>query len=414
MSEYQYYEFQAVDRPLSRSEQEEISRLSSRVQLNPRQAIFVYNFSSFRGNPEEVLRKYYDAMFYLANWGTTQLLFRFPRTVVNVADLEPYCIAMDDFTGYETGISGETFGEYVVLNIAINEEPTGEWLEGEGILSGIIGLREAILQGDYRCLYLAWLRMVQFLDTGTKQFADEELHSSEEEWDEEEWDEDGDWDDFEERDDLERQMKLRLEPPVPAGLDNLTPDLEQFVALLELNQDLLAAAVEASPQAEDTQPFEEWVPLLPEQERLDFLVRLAQNEVGLSLLLQKRLRELSPSDKVATTPMKQRTIGDLLDGARVRRQKRIEQERLVAERAQRLKMEELARREHEVWDDVIRLIEVKKVQAYDHAMELMRELRALALYQGRMETFQRRIEEICRDYSRLSSLMSKIGKLERE
>jgi hypothetical protein len=33
MSEYQYYEFQAIARPLSKKEQDEIRKLSSRVQL---------------------------------------------------------------------------------------------------------------------------------------------------------------------------------------------------------------------------------------------------------------------------------------------------------------------------------------------------------------------------------------------
>ena len=39
MSEYQYYEFQAIDRPLSKKELPEIARLSRRVELTPYQAI---------------------------------------------------------------------------------------------------------------------------------------------------------------------------------------------------------------------------------------------------------------------------------------------------------------------------------------------------------------------------------------
>lgn len=35
MSEYQYYEFQTIDRLLTASEQAEIRKLSSRVQLTP-------------------------------------------------------------------------------------------------------------------------------------------------------------------------------------------------------------------------------------------------------------------------------------------------------------------------------------------------------------------------------------------
>ena len=43
MSEYQYYEFQAINRPLTVKEQDEIRKRSSRVKLTPTQAIFEYH-----------------------------------------------------------------------------------------------------------------------------------------------------------------------------------------------------------------------------------------------------------------------------------------------------------------------------------------------------------------------------------
>lgn len=48
MSEYQYYEFQAIDRPLTQKEQDEIRKRSSRVQLTPNQAISLYHYGDFR------------------------------------------------------------------------------------------------------------------------------------------------------------------------------------------------------------------------------------------------------------------------------------------------------------------------------------------------------------------------------
>lgn len=92
MSEYQYYEFQAIDRPLTAEEQQSVSKLSSRVEPHPRRAVFVYHYSDLRANAKELLAKYYDAMFYIANWGTTRLLFRFPRHLIDVKQLEPYCV----------------------------------------------------------------------------------------------------------------------------------------------------------------------------------------------------------------------------------------------------------------------------------------------------------------------------------
>jgi hypothetical protein len=44
MSEYQYYEFQSIDRPLTVQEQAEIQELSSRGKVTSTQAVFLYNY----------------------------------------------------------------------------------------------------------------------------------------------------------------------------------------------------------------------------------------------------------------------------------------------------------------------------------------------------------------------------------
>ena len=85
MSEYQYYEFRAIDRPLTEEEQAAVGKLSSRVDLSPTHAIFVYNYSDFPARAEEILARYFDAMLYMANWGSCHLRFRFPK---NAVDLE--------------------------------------------------------------------------------------------------------------------------------------------------------------------------------------------------------------------------------------------------------------------------------------------------------------------------------------
>ncbi|HEY5864442.1 MAG TPA: hypothetical protein VI542_02655 [Candidatus Tectomicrobia bacterium] len=49
MSEYQYYEFQAIDRPLSADQQAQVATLSSRAHVTAHMASFVYNYGDFRG-----------------------------------------------------------------------------------------------------------------------------------------------------------------------------------------------------------------------------------------------------------------------------------------------------------------------------------------------------------------------------
>jgi hypothetical protein len=62
MSEYQYYEFLAIDRPLTAQQQAAIRQLSSRVQLSSTSVVFTYSYSDFRGQPLDVLAKHFDAM----------------------------------------------------------------------------------------------------------------------------------------------------------------------------------------------------------------------------------------------------------------------------------------------------------------------------------------------------------------
>ena len=84
-------------------------QLRSEVALTANQAIFTYQYGDFRGDCEQVLAQYFDAMLYLANWGTKQLMFRIPKTLIDLEQMEPYCV--------KDWISYVTEGEYVILDI---------------------------------------------------------------------------------------------------------------------------------------------------------------------------------------------------------------------------------------------------------------------------------------------------------
>ncbi|MEC4812709.1 MAG: hypothetical protein SAK29_05465 [Scytonema sp. PMC 1069.18] len=91
MSEYQYYEFLALDRSLTASDKAYIESLSSRVQVTSTGAVFVYNYGDFRGDPKQLLERCFDVMLYMANWGSRQLMFRLPKPLVDLTVFEPYC-----------------------------------------------------------------------------------------------------------------------------------------------------------------------------------------------------------------------------------------------------------------------------------------------------------------------------------
>lgn len=366
MSEYQYYEFQAIDRPLTKKEQDEIRKLSSRVQLTPNQAIFLYHYGDFRGNSEKVLTEYFDMMFYIANWGTWQLIFRFPKAIVNPNWFQPYEL--------EDTITVSTASKYVILDIHITEEEgIRGWVEGEGWLPRLLPLRDELLHGDLRLLYLVWLRTAPYLAENT----------------------------------LEDDP---VEPPIPPNLDNLSDPLQAFVELVELDRDLVAAAAQASdrqkPIAEP--PLENWLEELSAAEKQEFLLKLVRRELHVDLQLINRLKELAgAAQSMPRSNLGHRRLSELQEIAKTIREKRHQQEQNAAIKKRLKELEALAPREAQTWKRVVELIELKQAKPYDEATALLIDLRDLAEHQRRLPEFIQRFERLKSDYQSRPALIAR-------
>ncbi len=369
MSTYQYYEFQAIDRPLTVKEQETIRGLSSRAEVTPHKAAFVYNYGDFRGGPEVILEKYFDVMFYIANWGTWQLIFRFPKQLVNLKWFRPYEI--------EDAIEISISSEYVVLNIEIHEEGGIGWVEGEGWLPRLLPLRDDLMGGDMRLLYLAWLRLVPGLADYSPNFDQEDP----------------------------------LEPPVPPHLGKLSSPLKTFVELVELDSDLVTAAAQASPKptADKTPSLEDWLSTLPEAERQEFLLKLVRREPKVDLQLITRLQELAGIDQLNLQAAPgQRRYSELVAIADDIEAKRQQKEAAAAHKKRIKDLESLAPKAGKTWERVRDLIQIKQAYAYDEATELLRDLRDLAQHQERLAEFSRRFERLKEEYSNRPALMRRL------
>ncbi|WP_051816748.1 hypothetical protein [Kitasatospora sp. NRRL B-11411] len=208
MSEYQYYEFLAIDRPLTSDEQEQLRALSTRARITATSFTNEYQWGDFRGDPRRMVEQYYDAHLYLTNWGTHQVILRVPKGQFTLRALEPYC--------FDECVEAWTTQTHLVLDLR-SEDEGGDWEEGaEDSLAAIAGVRAELASGDHRALYLAWLSAV---GAWALQDDDEEAH---------------------------REV---VEPPVPAGLDRLTAPQRALADFLRVDADLLAVAAEAGPPA---------------------------------------------------------------------------------------------------------------------------------------------------------------------
>src|SRR3954463_13825042 len=153
MSEYQYYEFQAIDRPLTESEMRELRSCSSRATITSSRFVNHYEWGSFKGDASLWVEKYFDAFLYLANWGSHELTIRLPRRVLDPETAKLYCRG--------ESASARIKGDFVILDFESQEGDDGDWDEGNGWLSALISLRSDLAAGDHRALYLAWLLCVQ-------------------------------------------------------------------------------------------------------------------------------------------------------------------------------------------------------------------------------------------------------------
>ncbi|WP_293332708.1 hypothetical protein [Microcoleus sp. CAWBG58] len=382
MSEYQYYEFQSVDRRLTQSEQEALSQLSSRARISSSKAIFVYSYGDLPGNEKELLVKYFDAMFYIANWGTIQLMFRFPKGLIDVEQMRKYCI--------EDIVEVSELNNYVILEILINEEEGfDDWIEGEGSLSSLIGLRQEILQGDYRLLYLAWLKAITYLEG---------------------LDDDEDEEDYEEEEEEDDDAKERLEPPVPPNFGKLSPSLQAFIDIFELDEHLLKAAISASvtKRSIPEKNLKEAIKKLDRSEVDTFLLRLLNGEANLSIELTKKLSGMIEVKK-EENPGK-RTIRQLLESAK---KAEIEEEytkKELAKAARIRELEALAKREPAAWEDIDALIQKGTSSSYDEVVPLLLKLQDLADHQNQTVKFLTRVQQLHNKYSSRSGLKRRLLK----
>lgn len=272
MSGYRYYEFVAIDKPLTDAQRAQLRGISTRARISATSFVNDYQRGDLKADPAELVERYLDAHLYLADWGTRRLMFRLPARLVDLEILGDYCAG--------DGASAWTHGRNLVLEL-VREDHDGEddFFDetGEGLLSAIIPARAEWAAGDSRLLYLAWLCCLQF----------------------------GSVDDDD------------LEPAVPPGLGELSAPLAAVADFLRIDTDLIAAAATASAPpygGDDRAALRRWVTGLPDNEKDAILTRLVDGDPQLHADLLRRFHARRRPSRVRPAHPA-RTAGQLLDAA---------------------------------------------------------------------------------------------------
>ncbi|RLE21030.1 MAG: hypothetical protein DRJ08_06190, partial [Acidobacteria bacterium] len=240
MSEYQYYEYRAIDKPLTAKEMASLRSLSTRALITPVSFSNYYTWGGFREDPDELMDQYFDVYVWVTNWRTATFKIRLPLKAIEkemaTALSSPYAL---DFK--------MTPSHWIVTWELTESEDSDGYVEddGRGWMARLAPIREELIQGDYRSLYIGWLAQVS-----RNMLADEEL-----------------------------------EPMPMSGVGELTPAQQALAAFLELNQDLLSGA------AIDNPPLQSSASLRHQRE--EWINSLSRNELGKFIdgILASRERE---------------------------------------------------------------------------------------------------------------------------
>jgi hypothetical protein len=378
VSEYQYYEFQAVDQPLSQAQMAELRALSTRATITPTRFQNFYTWGDFRGNPATLMERYFDAFVYVANWGTHQLMLRLPHRLLDHPAVSPYCT--------EQALQAWTTTAHLVLSFRSEAEYGEDDDDGQGWMASFVPLRAELASGDLRSLYLGWLSGAQA----------------------EELDEDS------------------LEPPVPPGLGTPSAALQALASFLRLDTDLLQVAAHSSAAlapSPSRRALAQWIERLSESDKTELLVRLVadrDSNVGLELL--RRFQEARSPAPASAPPAHRRTVAELIGEAQRQAdaKRRAAAERAARERARHERQQAAARasylnsligREEQVWERIEALVATKQQGNYDEAVQLVQDVHDLADRVGQIEAFAVRLGSLRERHARKVSLLERLDRL---
>jgi len=363
VSEYQSYEFVALDRRLTATEMAELRSISTRAEITPTRFWNEYHWGDLKADPAELLARYFDVHVYFANWGTRRLMFRFPIAAVDVEALRAY------LPGGPATLT--TTGEHVVVNLCSEvDDPEEEWWEAGHLAASLTPLRAELLRGDLRAAYLAWLLAVQ----------------------------DGEVD------------PDACEPPVPRSLGELSAPLEALVDFLRIDQDLLAVAAQSSDEdGDDVGRLREWVTQLPAAEQQRWLLRAVDDpDLALGSALLGEFRRAHP----AVADRQRRTVAQLLaraeeveDARRREALRRQAQARAAAAARRERELDALGRRGASAWRELEQLVEAR---SYDEAVRLVGDLREVAVREKGLGEFDSRLAEVRQRHARRRAFLDRL------
>ena len=371
MSEYQYYEFRAIERPLTDRQMRELRAISSRAVISRTRFSNHYEYGDLKANPHDLLLTYFDASLSFAHWRYAEVAFKYPKGAVDLKMLRRYA------AGQSLEIT--TKEPHVVVTTSVEREDFDGADDGTDCLSSLIALRADIASGDERPLYLAWLLGVQH----------------------------GEVDDD------------AREPGRPDGLGRLSPPLVSFIDIMGLDHDLVAAAAEGNVRASitpTTRDVQRWLAGIAREEHLAWLSRVALGDGSVGAEILRRYRGQQGPRPPGPAPRAAGALRGRAEAlAEARRETDRQREAQARERRERQEraardryLAVLAKRVPQAWQRIDALIATKRPRDYEAAVTLLSDLRDLGERHGRAIQFAKRVSQLREAHAAKPSLLARL------
>jgi hypothetical protein len=347
MSEHQIVKFRAIDRPLSDKQLKFMERQSSRAEFTRWEFGVDYHYSSFRGDVDGMLRNGYDIFLMYSNYGCCEIRMRLPHGLPFPNNVWSRYLNSDWLNW-----SADKVGNAGILKLApYLEVGADEIWEFDEFLDATAKLREMLIAGDLRVLYVLWL-------CGA-------MSSS---------------------DDVEEGM----EPPVPHGLATLPRQIVELLAFFDADPLLVKAASLGVPAfkapGSQVDSANAWLTTLTDSGRAEIIHRLlAEDPIALKAELLSEIRDCQPA---VNWPVEQpsRTIAQLLQVCEQLRQKEEEKQKRQAvakakreadkaEKQRQARMTEMKAAPESWLTKASKLVELRGTDNYREAASILADLR---------------------------------------
>ena len=155
MSEYQYYKFERLVGYLDAKARQALRAISSRAEISATSFQVYYTYSDLKAEPFELMLKYFDIGFYYADWGSIDVYIKLPAGTLP-----------DALLGFSSdGLHVHENDEWQLLIFSLEE--CDEYFDDEhadDFFQHLAALRGGLMQGDWRLVYLMWLKAFDFND----------------------------------------------------------------------------------------------------------------------------------------------------------------------------------------------------------------------------------------------------------